>query len=47
MVSGTRDNPPFRGNFTECLFEKKVPLLAKSKLTLLDYFQSFLIYFNL
>ena len=37
MVQGTRDNPPYRGNFIESLYEEQVSLLAKSKLTLLDY----------
>ena len=37
MVSGTRDNPPYRGNFIKRLYEKKLSLLAKSKLTLLNY----------
>ena len=35
MVSGTRDNPPYRGNFIERLYEKRLYLLAESKLTLL------------
>ena len=38
MVSGTRDIPPYRGNFIERLYEKKLTqLLAESKLTLLNY----------
>ena len=37
MVSGTRDNPPYRGNFIKHLYEKKLSLLAESKLTLLNY----------
>ena len=37
VVSGTRDNPPYRGNFIERLYEKKLCLLAETKLTLLKY----------
>ena len=37
MVVGTRDNPPRRGNFIERLYEKKLSLLAETKLTLLEY----------
>ena len=37
MVSGTRDNPPYLGNFIERLHEKKLSLLTESKLTLLKY----------
>ena len=37
MVSGTRDNPPYRGNLIERLYEKKLSLLTESKLTLLKY----------
>ena len=37
MVLGTRDNPLFRGNFIERLYEKKLSLKAESKLTLLNY----------
>ena len=36
MVSGTRDNPSSRDNFTERLYEKNLSLLAESKLTLHD-----------
>ena len=35
--AGTRDNPPYQGNFIERLYEKKLSLLAESKLTLLSY----------
>ena len=34
MVSGTGDNPPFRDNFTERLYENCV---TETKLTLLNY----------
>ena len=34
MVSGTRDNPPSRDNFSEHLYEN---CMTKTKLTLLDY----------
>ena len=44
MVSDTRDNPPYRGNFIERLYEKRLSLLAESKLTLLKYSQSYLIF---
>ena len=37
MVSSTRDNPPYRGNFIERLYEEKLSVLAESKLTLLKY----------
>ena len=37
MVSGTRDNPPYWGNFIERLYEKKLSLLAESNMTLLKY----------
>ena len=37
MVAGTRDNPSYRGNFIERLYEEKFSLPAKSKLTLLNY----------
>ena len=33
MVSDTRDNPPYRGNFIERLYEKTLSLLAESKFT--------------
>ena len=31
MISGTRDNPPYRGNFIERLYEKKLSLLWSSQ----------------
>jgi len=37
MVSGTRDNPPPRDNFTERLYDKKLAQLTEIKLTLLNY----------
>ena len=37
MVSGTRDNPPPRDNFTERLYDKKLSRLTEIKLTLLNY----------
>ena len=37
MVSGTRDNPPYRDNFIERLYEKRLSLLAELKLTPLKY----------
>ena len=37
MVSGTRDNPPYGGNFIERLYEKKLSLLSESNLTLPNY----------
>ena len=37
MVSVTRENTPYRGNFIERLHEKKLSLLGESKLTLLNY----------
>ena len=36
MVLGTRDNPPYRGNFIEHLYEKMLSLLAESNLTLFN-----------
>ena len=41
MVSGTKDNPPYRVNFIERLYEKKVYLLDESKLTLLIIHKAF------
>ena len=37
MVSGSRDNPPQRDNFTERLYDKKLARLTGIKLTLLNY----------
>ena len=33
MVSDTRDNPSYRGNFIERLYEKKLSLLTDLKFT--------------
>ena len=35
MVSGTRDNPTPRDNFTERLYDKKLSRLTEIKLTIL------------
>ena len=37
------ENPPYRGNLIERLYEKKLSLLAESKLTLLNHSLSFII----